>query len=101
MTMSSFPRAIEPDLLAWSHAKDRKPLVLSGARQTGKTSVIRQLGLHFDLFVELNLERNQDRRLVEACASVDDLLSALSIRQNVARFPPRTLIFLDEIQESP
>ncbi|MBI5488927.1 MAG: ATP-binding protein [Deltaproteobacteria bacterium] len=89
------------DLLDWSHQPDRKPLVLRGARQTGKTASIREFGKRFTLFVELNLERHEDRRLVAACRSADELVAALQVRAGVARFPARTLLFLDEVQESP
>jgi predicted AAA+ superfamily ATPase len=59
------------------------------------------LGAHFEQFLELNLERYDDLALVRACRSPEDLLKALAARYNLARFPERTLLFLDEIQESP
>jgi predicted AAA+ superfamily ATPase len=96
-----FRRTIDQTLAEWAESPDRKPLVLRGARQTGKSSSIRELGRGFELFLELNLERFEDLSLVRACRSPQDLLAALSARHNVARFPERTLLFLDEIQESP
>lgn len=95
------PRHIDAILLAWTRETDRKPLVLRGARQTGKTEAVRRLGEQFDLFLELNLERFEDLSLVRSCRSAGELLTALAARHNVPRFPPRTLLFLDEIQESP
>ncbi len=94
------PRHIDAVLLAWSRETDRKPLVLRGARQTGKTAAVRRLAEQFDLFLELNLERFEDLSLVRSCRSADELLTALAARHNLERFPPRTLLFLDEIQES-
>ena len=94
-------RHIDAVLLAWTAEEDRKPLVLRGARQTGKTAAVRRLGEHFDLFLELNLERFEDLGLVRSCRSAGELLTALAARHNLGRFPPRTLLFLDEIQESP
>jgi len=96
-----FPRQIDSVLAAWAAGDDRKPLVLRGARQTGKSSSVRHLGRSFDLFLELNLERYQDLALVRACRSPEDLLKALSARHNITTFPARTLLFLDEAQESP
>ncbi len=96
-----FARHIDAILLAWAAEEDRKPLVLRGARQTGKTAAVRRLGEHFDLFLELNLERFEDLSLVRSCRSADELITALAARHNVERFPPRTLLFLDEIQDSP
>ena len=95
------PRSIDAILLAWTREVDRKPLVLRGARQTGKTEAVRRLAEQFDLFLELNLERFEDLSLVRSCRSADELLTALAARYNVERFPARTLLFLDEIQESP
>ena len=93
-------RAIDEDLDVWAVAPDRRPLVLRGARQTGKTAAVRELSARFELFMELNLERREDRALVAACGSARDLLAALAVRHDAERFPERTLIFLDEIQES-
>lgn len=95
-----FRRHIDPILVAWTEEKDRKPLVLRGARQTGKTAAIRRLGSSFELFLELNLERFEDLALVRSCRSPAELLQALAVRHNLTRFPQRTLLFLDEIQES-
>ncbi len=58
------PRSIDATLLTWSREADRKPLVLRGARQTGKTEAVRRLAEHFDLFLELNLERFEDLQLL-------------------------------------
>jgi hypothetical protein len=66
------PRHIDAILLAWTRETDRKPLVLRGARQTGKTEAVRRLGEHFDLFLELNLERFEDLSLVRSCRSADE-----------------------------
>jgi predicted AAA+ superfamily ATPase len=96
-----FSRHIDAILQAWAAEADRKPLVLRGARQTGKTAAVRRLAEPFDLFLELNLERFEDLSLVRSCRSADQLLTALAARHNLERFPPRTLLFLDEIQESP
>ena len=94
--MVYFPRDVDRALLEWSESKDRKPLILRGARQTGKTASVRNFGSSFDLFVEVNLERFDDLSMVRACRSHEDLLSALRTRHNIAEWPERTLIFLDE-----
>ena len=95
------PRHIDQVLLDWSLEEDRKPLILRGARQTGKSSSVRQFATHFELFLELNLERHNDLSLVRSCRSADELLSALAARHDSVHYPQRTLLFLDEIQESP
>jgi predicted AAA+ superfamily ATPase len=99
--MVYLPRTLDRTLEEWRDSEDRKPLILRGARQTGKTETIRHLGASFDLFIELNLERFDDLSMVRACRSHEDLLSALKTRHNIAEWPRRTLLFFDEIQESP
>ena len=94
-------RALDAALVQWAAKPRRKPLVLRGARQTGKTSAVRRLGERFALYIELNLERFEDISLVRGCNSSDELLVALRSRFNVARFADPTLLFIDEIQESP
>ncbi len=98
--MDYLSRAIDPVLREWAQSSGRKPLILRGARQTGKTEAIRHLGSDFEVFVELNLERYADAALLRGSRSPEDLLTALRARHNVAAFPPRTLLFIDEIQES-
>lgn len=99
--MDYHPRDIDLTLLSWAALSDRKPLVLRGARQTGKTASIRHFGSSFELFLELNLERFDDLSMVRSCRSHEDLLSVLKTRHNIAELPRQTLLFLDEIQESP
>ncbi len=97
--MTYFARTIDTHLEDWSTEPGRKPLLLRGARQTGKTSSVRHLGASFELFLELNLERYADLALVRSCRSPDELLQALMARHNLLRLPARTLLFFDEIQE--
>ena len=96
--MYYYQRLIDDDLAEWAAEASPKPLVLRGARQTGKTASVRELGRSFELLVEVNLERYEDQRLVAACASHEELLQALAVRHNVVAFPARTLLFIDEIQ---
>lgn len=94
-----YPRMIDESLRHWADEPNRKPLVLRGARQTGKTSSVRELGCRYEQFFELNLERAEDLRLVRACRSAEDLLLALGLRFGVPRIPERALLFIDEIQQ--
>ncbi|MEM6397536.1 MAG: AAA family ATPase [Bacteroidota bacterium] len=97
-----FNREATQFLEQWANSQYRKPLVLRGARQVGKSTLVRQFSEHFDLFVELNLEREATLvRLFETAKSVESLLEVIKVEQRIARFPGRTLIFIDEIQNSP
>ncbi len=82
---------------------DRKALLVSGARQTGKTYSIRRFGReHFEHFVELNLVEQPDARPIFSRArSARDILIHLSAFVARPLVPGRTLIFIDEVQECP
>ena len=57
----SFTRTIREGLEEWKTNAEHKPLVIRGARQVGKTTVIRDFGQSFDTFIQLNLEKSGDR----------------------------------------
>ncbi|MCK4413093.1 MAG: ATP-binding protein [Candidatus Eisenbacteria sp.] len=95
------PRSLDSVLSEWLKSPNRKPLILKGARQTGKSTTVRELGKQAQFFIELNLERGKDLSLVQSCESVEELLMVLATRHNVETFPDKTLLFLDEIQECP
>ena len=94
-----FYRNAEHDLNQWRDSPYRKPLVLRGARQTGKTTLIKKFGRSFDCFIYLNLETEQDRHLFENELSVQDLIQYICLEKGVRRNGD-TLLFLDEIQYS-
>ena len=96
-----FPRNADALLTAWFNRPGRKPLVLRGARQTGKTTAVRRLAEAGPQFLELNLERHDDLSLIRTCHSARDLLERLQQKHNLASLPKDTLIFLDEVQEHP
>ena len=97
-----FHRTIIENLKKWAKKPDRKPLVLRGARQVGKTTVVDMFSEEFDEYIYLNLEKPEHRRIFEDDYSFDDLLNRLffhfGIEKNDAS---KTLIFIDEIQNSP
>jgi len=64
MEIQYLKRNIDEILLAWSRdtSPDRKPLLLRGARQVGKSSAVRQLGKRFKYFVEINFDENKGAR---------------------------------------
>ena len=94
-----FFRLAEQDLQRWKSSPYRKPLVLRGARQTGKTTLVKKFGRSFDCFIYLNLEAEQDRRLFENELSVRDLIQYICLEKGIRR-QGETLLFLDEIQYS-
>ena len=85
----------------WARKDERKPLVLRGARQVGKTTLVKMFAEEFDNYIYLNLEENENAALFAADYSFDDLLSGIFFKANVRQDNCRTLIFIDEIQNEP
>ena len=96
-------RLIDWHLNQWKDHKYRKPLLLRGARQVGKTHAARQLGKHFDQMIEINFELAKDARLIfEKDLKPDRILRELVAYTGLAKITPgKTLLFFDEIQEAP
>ena len=95
-------RDIDTHLQAWKQRERRKPIVLRGARQVGKTTVVRELGRSFDSFVEINFEETPDlASFFEGSLSPDDIVSNLQNYFGVRIQDGSTLLFLDEIQICP
>ncbi|MDR2027943.1 MAG: AAA family ATPase, partial [Treponema sp.] len=98
-----FPRNIDQRLLSWTKElpPDRKPLLLRGARQVGKSSAVRQLGRHFRYFVEINFDEDKEAgTFFDTALSPRDICSQLALYCRTPIVPGETLLFLDEIQNS-
>lgn len=94
------PRKIEKDLQEFYKKNDKKALLITGARQVGKTFIIREYGKRFENFAEINFYENKAaRKLFENVESREDILLRLSAVVNVQLVAGKTLIFLDEVQE--
>ena len=92
-------RGIDSELLNWSRDTSRKPLLLRGARQVGKSSAVRELSKHFEFFLEVNFEEHKKvHGLFEGDLSPHELCDNLSIMYNIPVIEGRTLLFFDEIQ---
>lgn len=95
-------RSIDKLLLEWKNSDCRKPLLLRGARQVGKSWAVEHLGETFDYFIEVNFEKRPEMLDVfQKIHDVHELTANLSIYYNTPVIPGRTLLFLDEIQKSP
>ncbi|MEK7168679.1 MAG: AAA family ATPase [Patescibacteria group bacterium] len=96
-----FTRNIEKDLKEWKISTIRKPLILRGARQVGKTSVVRKFASeNFDNLVEINLEQESQKEFLEGADNVDEFIRRSEILTNEIVICGKTLFFIDEIQES-
>lgn len=100
--MAYLARNIDAELLKWKESPRRKPLIVRGARQVGKSWAIRHLGETFRHYLEINLEEEKDLcRLFEEIPDVKELSQRLGAVHNVQVIPGETLLFIDEIQNSP
>ncbi len=90
-------------LQKWKTKKNRKPLLLSGARQVGKTWLAKEFGrLFFEKTAYINMDNNTVMRDVfEQGYNIDTIISAFKIESGVHITPENTLIIIDEIQEVP
>ena len=90
-------------LLAWKASGRRKPLILNGARQVGKTWLLKEFGRrHYEGVAYINFESN-DRmsRLFASNLDLDRLLMGLRVEAGCAIEPGRTLLVFDEVQDNP
>lgn len=95
-------RMIDYFLLEWKDRPNRKPLLLRGARQVGKTHAIRELGKRFPNFVEINVELNAGARaIIEKDLDPHRIVQQLSELVQKKITPGTTLLFFDEIQQVP
>ena len=96
-----FKRDIIKELVKWKEKKFRKPLVIRGARQVGKTTAVNMFSELFDQYIYLNLEKVEERKIFEQSYPFTDLLTSLFVYAGKKRNGGETLIFIDEIQNSP
>lgn len=96
-----FQRLALKALRQWAEKEGRKPLVLRGARQVGKTTLVKIFAEEFDVFINLNLEEKVNAALFTMDVSFEDLLAGIYAKAGIKMENQRTLIFIDEIQNVP
>ena len=96
-------RNIEQKLLGWKDKKRRKPLILRGARQVGKTYSLKQFGREqFANLIYIDLERHPEwHGIFSGDLSAKKICLELEIVSGQKIIPGRTLLFIDEIQSCP
>lgn len=94
--------AIE-QLKQWKNRKNRKPLILKGARQVGKTWLMKEFGrTEFQYTAYVNFDNNEHMANVfDGDYNIERILMAINIETGVKIIPEETLIIFDEIQENP
>lgn len=95
-------RQLEYFLNEWKDSPSRKPLILRGARQVGKTTLVNEFGKSFDQYLYFNLERATDRQLFDKVENLPATVQLLFLAKGkIDSQDKKTLIFIDEVQESP
>ena len=88
-------------LRKWARRDDRKPLILRGARQVGKTTLVEEFAKEYKVFLRLNLDNDDEAELFEQHKRINDLVTAIYLHNNIPKIDAPTLLFIDEIQNSP
>ena len=96
-----FKRKAYTYLENWRQQRDNKPLVLRGARQVGKSTLVKQFGEEYSQFISLNLEKSKDAAYFRVGDEVKVILEKILLEKNVSFENGETLLFIDEIQEVP
>jgi len=93
-------RKAEAELIRWRESPHRKPLIVRGARQVGKTTLINEFSRQFKHYIYLNLERAHDLEIFQQSRNIHDLWQFICLRKGVPMRTQDTLLFIDEIQYS-
>ena len=92
-------REIDKELELWMQASNRKPLLLRGARQVGKSSAVRELGKKFKQFIEINFDENPELVAVFAGGlNTTTICEKIAVATLTPIIEGKTLLFFDEIQ---
>ncbi|MDR2844001.1 MAG: ATP-binding protein [Candidatus Symbiothrix sp.] len=102
MSKKYIKRHIDSYLYEWKQSVSRKPLLLRGARQIGKSSSVRELAKQFDYFIEVNFEKDDEefhvKEVFKKGLSPKRIGEELSVIYHTPIVEGRTLLFFDEIQ---
>ena len=97
-----YERQLIHQLRKWSQKQTHKPLVIRGARQVGKSTLVQEFGREFDVYIEVNLELSDDASIFLKTDNVFEIWQYLCIKNHViSDRNKRMLLFIDEIQEVP
>ncbi len=97
-----FNRNAIEKLNEWKAKKNRKPLIIRGARQVGKTSLVNIFSKSFEHYIYLNLDIRSDLDLFPKGNDINKIIQQIFLRENIpVSKKENTLLFIDEIQNSP
>lgn len=92
-------RGIDRELASWKSEVSRKPLLMRGPRQVGKSTAVHQLAQSFQYFIEVDFEVQRNlQALFSSSLNPEDICEQLSLYYSVPIIEGKTLLFFDEIQ---
>lgn len=96
-------RLILKDLIAWKNSPYRKPLILKGVRQVGKTWILKEFGNRcYENTAYFNFDENEEyKQFFETSKDVNRILQNLMFASGQSIKPEKTLIIFDEVQDCP
>ena len=96
-------RKFDEFLINWKNKAEKNPLIVTGARQVGKTTSIEEFGKTYKSFIEINFVSSPKfKRILESGYEVNDIIANISLLEPSFHFVPgETLIFFDEVQSFP
>ena len=95
-------RNVSEYLQKWKENPQRKPLIIRGARQVGKTTLVKSFSENYKNKILLNLEKAADRKIFDDFDNVKDIVEYLLLKNNLTTAnTDGLLLFIDEIQEAP
>ena len=91
------------DLIQWKSSEERKPMVLKGARQVGKTWLMKEFGTHcYESYVYFNFDEEEElKSIFETNKNPQRIVELLSLIADEKIHPEKTLVIFDEVQECP
>lgn len=91
------------NLIKWRNNKNKKPLIIRGARQVGKTWLMKEFGqMYYDNYAYINFDNNSRmQQLFSGDLDIERIIQGLKIESGVNINSKNTLIIFDEIQEVP
>ncbi|MCB0735904.1 MAG: ATP-binding protein [Bacteroidetes bacterium] len=96
-----FKRKLFYKLLDWKKASARKPLILRGTRQVGKSTLVKDFAKEYEHKIMLNLEKPSDASIFLDLNSTNEIVELLLYRSSISGSEQNVLLFIDEIQQVP
>ncbi len=85
----------------WKSSLSHKPMVIRGARQVGKTTLVDEFSKEFKYYIYLNLEQKEDAEIFSRFSDAKKIYEFLCMKKHISQEPSQTLLFIDEIQNEP